>query len=87
MTYKHAVGTAMCIARKCTVYFDGQFRPADVMTFKQAECAVERGLPMLVVEHGTVPGNSGSRLKAYAVMVPDGSIGYVFESDLMRIPE
>jgi hypothetical protein len=86
MTYKHPIGFVASTSKKCTVFFDHYFKPDGVVTkTQQGSEFFDSDIPMLIVEHGTAPGNSGSMMKAYAVMVPDGLIGYIFESSLKKV--
>ena len=85
MTYKHAIGSVASTTRSCVVYFDNSFFPLGIVTVKQGSQDFDADAPLLIVEHGTTPGNSGSRIKAYAVMVPSGLIGYIHESDLKKV--
>lgn len=85
MTYKYPIGSVTVSSRDCKAYFDGAFSPAGIITVNHGSGDVKSGTPLLIMGHGTSPGNSGSRLKAYAVMLPSGEIGYLHEGSLEKV--
>ena len=87
LSYRHSVGSVVAVTREVALSFSSHgFIPTGLMTgVPQRDLLLQVGHQLLVMGHGTVPGNSHSRVKAYAVMDWDGAIGWVFEGDITGI--
>lgn len=82
MTYKYAVGDVLTI-NPILINFNSLFRPPGIIT-KTSGVGQAEVESVIVVGVGTVPGNSGSQMKAYAVMRPNGEIGTAIEGALKQ---
>ena len=87
LTYKHNIGSVVSVTRDTFLSINTHgFIPLGILTPAPGrDLSLTIGHKLLVMGHGTVPGNSHSRVKAYAVMDWDGTIGWIFEGDICGV--
>lgn len=82
MIYKYSVGDILMVD-PVLIAFHKQFKPPEIIT-KTHGIGLADFESVIIVAIGTIPGNSGSQMKAYAVMRPNGEIGAATEGALKQ---